>query len=58
MATNNVGVYDSQENKIYSTAIPTKPIITIPITSAQNCFNDSNGSSSFKRSGRTVTKAI
>lgn len=42
----------------YSRMFVTNPIITMPMIKANNCLKDSFGSSSFRRSGRTVTRAI
>lgn len=44
--------------QIHSKVAVTTAVITIPKIKAKNCFIDSFGSSSFKRSGNTVTKAM
>lgn len=44
--------------RVHSKVTVTTAIITIPRIKAKNCLIDSFGSSSFRRSGRTVTKAI
>lgn len=43
---------------VHSKVTVTTAITTMPMIKAINCLSDSFGSSSFRRSGRTVTKAM